>query len=671
LRKKKTDNDGGEEATTDDDDDDWDITDDVNWEFIEGHPGRNFACLKKLKRIQIPLLYYNGELPDLEDCDVGETEIQEATFNARNKYATTMLLLFYPFRDVYAFGDLNDRWDFFTDAVDNNDPKLYPNASKIMQNIQNLHNSKKFVKPRDQLILDTVRIQKQHSNADDEDSTNMSVDLNPNDDDSNDALDESDLIIEEFAHFRNELENSNVNQICTNNSRQFDPKHIFEKSVFKEKTILREKHDAVMQEGTNENIESPKPPNATPKEHLIQVILDFDKPLGDVDQNKKWTFDLPDQNDKGDPKYIIDRIDACAAKYKLDVYQKAAFDIMCSSFMLTYLEKSTSSNLPNYQEAKSRLLARGADKQLIMILSGAGGCGKSHVIGAAKAMCIYFCRCINQAFDVSSFLVTASTNSAAALIGGLTIHSVAQLRTKFHNVTINGKDIKIHWVTANLIIIDEISMLSLEDFHKLDKHLRQLMREATRKEVNLPFGGLHIVLCGDFFQLNPVMAVPIYNRRKKILWHLINKVVFLKGYNHRFESDPEWGELLDRLRLGLLTEDDYDFLDSRVLGPTLRLPKQGELDDGAVISYSCPTNALRNRITENNFQEMLKHTHPSKDSEDTAPEHSVIIKGVFRGKKGMNEKSEQFHRLIYNTCGDDNIVTSMFKIDIWVSNNGF
>jgi len=36
LRKKKTDNDGGEEATTDDDDDDWDITDDVNWEFIEG-----------------------------------------------------------------------------------------------------------------------------------------------------------------------------------------------------------------------------------------------------------------------------------------------------------------------------------------------------------------------------------------------------------------------------------------------------------------------------------------------------------------------------------------------------------------------------------------------------------------------------------------------------------
>ena len=134
--------------------------------------------------------------------------------------------------------------------------------------------------------------------------------------------------------------------------------------------------------------------------------------------------------------------------------------------------------------------------------------------------------------------------------------------------------------------------------------------------------------------------------------------MFLKGYNHRFESDPEWGELLDRLRLGLLTEDDYDFLDSRVLGPTLRLPKQEELEEGAVISYACPTNALRNRITENNFQEMLKHTHPSKDSENAAPKHSVIIKGVFRGKKGMNEKSEQFHRLIYNTCGDDNIVTS-------------
>jgi len=91
--------------------------------------------------------------------------------------------------------------------------------------------------------------------------------------------------------------------------------------------------------------------------------------------------------------------------------------------MMSYLEKSKSSHLPNYQEAISRLEARGAQKQLIMFLSGAGGCGKSHVIGVARAMCQHFCRSINLGFDSSSFLLTASTNSAAALIGGFTILS--------------------------------------------------------------------------------------------------------------------------------------------------------------------------------------------------------------------------------------------------------
>jgi hypothetical protein len=44
---------------------------------------------------------------------------------------------------------------------------------------------------------------------------------------------------------------------------------------------------------------------------------------------------------------------------------------------------------------------------------------------------------------------------------------------------------------------------------------------------------------------------------------------FFKGYNHRFENDPDWGQLLDCMRLGLLTDADYDFLDSGVLSDTL------------------------------------------------------------------------------------------------------
>lgn len=207
-----------------------------------------------------------------------------------------------------------------------------------------------------------------------------------------------------------------------------------------------------------------------------------------------------------------------------------------------------------------------------------------------------------------------------------------------------------------MIIIDEISMLSLNDFVKLDKHLRKLMREVGGNEA-LPFGGLHIILCGDFFQLNPVMAIPIYNWRDNALWNLITQVIFLKGQNHRFENDPQWGELLDRMRLGLLTDEDYDFLDSRVVSNALQLPDKAALN-GESILYACPTNALRNRITENNFANLLKELHPLAGDSRSAPMHTVLIKGIFRKRKSGILKSEQFHRLDYNTCGDDNITTS-------------
>ena len=649
-KRNYTDNECGDDEA-DNDQQPEDVSYSVNWDFLAEHPGKSFACLKKMKKVKIPMLYYKGELPDLEDCKIWDKseELPPSVTDARNKYATTMLLLFYSFRDTCLFLDLEEsRWDFFCRAVDTRDPLLYIDSARIMQNIQNLHNSKKFVKPKDTLLIETelLRMQKElHLNRDE---------TNENNDDESSDQDQSDtnLIIEEYAYFRNELESNENNKICTNTTSKFDSKNLSSKDNIANGNILKHNNFNIDTTVEGDVANGPSKTNTFTKENFIQVILDFDKPITPADEGKKWTFDRIDPSSEKDPKCVIDRLDACAVTYKLDDYQKASFDIICSSFMMSYLEKSKSSHLPNYQEAISRLEARGAQKQLIMFLSGAGGCGKSHVIGVARAMCQHFCRSINQGFDSSSFLLTASTNSAAALIGGFTIHSVAQLRTKFDNVTINGKDIKITWVTANLIIIDEISMLSLEDFNKLDKHLRKLMREATRKESNLPFGGLHIVLCGDFFQLNPVLAIPIYNRKKNVLWHLINKVIFLKGYNHRFENDVKWGELLDRLRLGILTEDDYNFLDTRVVGPNLSLP----LVQNVNLSYACPTNSQRNRITENNFEDMLRKTHPPRGSSEKPPENTVIIKGIFRGKKGGSEKTNQFHRLIYNNCGDDNIV---------------
>jgi len=65
LRKKKgdTDNDGENELEEDERAEDAMYI--VNWDFMIGHPDRNFACCTKMKKQKIPMLYYRDELPDL------------------------------------------------------------------------------------------------------------------------------------------------------------------------------------------------------------------------------------------------------------------------------------------------------------------------------------------------------------------------------------------------------------------------------------------------------------------------------------------------------------------------------------------------------------------------------------------------------------------------------
>ncbi|AKM82719.1 TPA: AAA family ATPase [Candidatus Berkelbacteria bacterium] len=100
--------------------------------------------------------------------------------------------------------------------------------------------------------------------------------------------------------------------------------------------------------------------------------------------------------------------------------------------------------------------------------------------------------------------ITASTGIAATHIGGMTIHSWSGIGIKsrlnigeLHKIASNSyvsKRIK----PAKVLIIDEISMLPPETLQTID----QICREV--KKNSMPFGGIQVVLVGDFFQLPPV-----------------------------------------------------------------------------------------------------------------------------------------------------------------------
>ncbi|POM61642.1 hypothetical protein PHPALM_29314 [Phytophthora palmivora] len=115
--------------------------------------------------------------------------------------------------------------------------------------------------------------------------------------------------------------------------------------------------------------------------------------------------------------------------------------------------------------------------QLLFFLGGAGGTGKSRIIDSVTRLCGGWKRdtCV---------LKTGLTGKAVTLFQGRTLASfiLSLERSK-----------TAHFLSVDIFVIDEVSMLTKPDWLKLDRLLRRYKRVP-----GVPFGGIHIVLVGDF-----------------------------------------------------------------------------------------------------------------------------------------------------------------------------
>ena len=127
---------------------------------------------------------------------------------------------------------------------------------------------------------------------------------------------------------------------------------------------------------------------------------------------------------------------------------------------------------------------------------GAGGVGKSFCIHQITKWC-------NE--NEHKVGITATTGSAAFLIGGTTIHSflgigVPDKKPPFlvaDHVKKKRKDIVKKLAKLDILVIDEISMMSSNLFDFISVYL------SIVRECDMPFGGVQIVLSGDVYQLPP------------------------------------------------------------------------------------------------------------------------------------------------------------------------
>ena len=100
--------------------------------------------------------------------------------------------------------------------------------------------------------------------------------------------------------------------------------------------------------------------------------------------------------------------------------------------------------------------------------------------------------------------VTASTGLAACNVGGVTLHSFAGIglgkepAPELVRKIKRNQKAKNRWLRTKILIVDEISMVDGELFDKLEEIARSIRNNGR------PFGGIQLVITGDFFQLPPV-----------------------------------------------------------------------------------------------------------------------------------------------------------------------
>jgi ATP-dependent exoDNAse (exonuclease V) alpha subunit len=160
--------------------------------------------------------------------------------------------------------------------------------------------------------------------------------------------------------------------------------------------------------------------------------------------------------------------------------------------------------------------------------------------------------------------IVAPTGIAASHLGGQTIHSFFALGIRdsidegYVDFLLDKKYLKTRFSKLKLLIIDEVSMISPEIFSSMDLILRGF------KGTDAPFGGVQVVISGDFFQLPPVSKVP---KEKRFAWQspawkaLDLHTCYLE---EKFRQDDDrLIQVLDDIRSGEISASSEELLASR------------------------------------------------------------------------------------------------------------
>ena len=221
-----------------------------------------------------------------------------------------------------------------------------------------------------------------------------------------------------------------------------------------------------------------------------------------------------------------------------------------------------------------------------IFITGPGGTGKSSLIKHIQK------DAYRKGLNIQ---VCALTGCAAVLLEckAKTIHSwggiglgngtIQQIITKINKNTYA----KSNWKKTDILIIDEVSMMSHKLFETLDA-IGKTIRKSSK-----PFGGIQLLFSGDFYQLPPVGNNDEIETTEfcfqSQLWYqtflLDNHIQLIKIFR---QSDPIYQKILNQVREGrikkstniaLLHNVGRNMTDDIIVKPTKLLPTRNKVDN--------------------------------------------------------------------------------------------
>ncbi|KAJ3499823.1 hypothetical protein NLG97_g5 [Lecanicillium saksenae] len=255
------------------------------------------------------------------------------------------------------------------------------------------------------------------------------------------------------------------------------------------------------------------------------------------------------------------------------------------------------------------------DQGQSVFFTGPAGTGKSvlmrAIISELKA---------KHARESERVAVTASTGLAACNIGGITLHSFSGIGLGKEDASVLVKKVrrnpkaKNRWLKTKVLIIDEISMVDGDLFDKLSQIGRTIRNNGR------PWGGIQLVITGDFFQLPPVPDDSKSQAKfafDAATWN--TSIDHTIGLNQVFrQRDPEFARMLNEMRLGKITEDTVRAFKA--------LERPLKFDDGVDLAQLFPLRAQVEGSNEKRLRDLPGEIHrfEAADTGDPAIKEKLL-----------------------------------------------